>query len=444
VTTAGGGIVTKRVLAVLLLVAGLASHALAQDGPPGEGDPHAGVAGAPHAPRTLATAEASAGVPRGTIRVTVVDGAGAPVPDAEVNVGTMGHEGRRDRTATRTDAHGIALFTGLATGTDQAYRVNAPHDGATTSSTPFQLPPNVGYDVHITRLPVTHNDRGLLQVVDTQVELREDRAHIIQRVQLMNLGEQTYVLPVRGLRYGLPRKAIAFQTEPVMTDQRVAETSGVAEVHGSLAPGSVMLAWAFDVPLSGSSMVLSFPTPVRTYQWRVIADAPDGMHLDAVPVAAGNASTEDMSHFSPAEAGEVEGRSVLFTQLERTPQDPPLARVEVTITGLPTPGPLRYIAVFLALAILAGTLFLASGASAQLDSRPAREARRKQLLAEAARLGRERDKGEVGPKFFARRRAELVAELSLLLRAEDAEKAARAVPPKPAVSKAEPRASRTK
>lgn len=437
-------------VATILAVLALASVARAQH-PPMQGDPHEGVDGAPHHERQIATAEASASVPRGTIRVHVVDGAGAPVPGAEVNVGIMGHEGRRDRIVSRADATGVATFAGLDSGTDQAYRVNVPSEGATYSSTPFQLPPNVGYDVHVTRLPITRDDRVLLQLVDTQIELREDRAHVTQRVQLINLGERTYVFPVRGVRYELPHGALAFQTEPVMTDQHVAENAGVVEIHGSLPPGGVNLPWAFDVPLKGAQLTLSFPQHVRTYQWRVITDAPDGLRLDIEAVAPGDVEGGGpASQFSDPEPGESDGRSVLFSELSRTPQDPPLRSVEVHLSGIPTPGPLRWLAIFAVVLLLAGAIFLATmdrEREAGFDAKPAREQRKKELLAEAQELGREREKGEVGPKYYARRRGELVAEMSLLLRADEegkaAKAAARAIASKAGVRKPESRASRS-
>lgn len=395
--------------------------ALAQDLPPGEGDPHAGVEGAPHRERSLATAEASAAVPAGTIRVTVVDRAGQPVPNAEVNVGVMAAEGRRDRIVRRTDATGVAFFPSLETGTSQAYRVNAPHEGATTSSNPFQLPPNVGYDVHIRRLAVTRDARVLLQLVDTMIELRESRAHVTQRLQLINLGQETYVFPVRGQRYELPHGFLAFQSEPVMTDQHVSEAPGGVQIVGSLPPGGVVLAWAFDVPLSGASLTLVFPVHVRTYQMRVTCDAPEGlrMNVDAIAPGTNSETLGPASQFSRPIAAEMEGRGVLLSDLERVPADPPLQRIEVRLTGIPTPGPLRWIAVVLALLLVGGGLVLAvSGRAATVDRLAARKARREALLAEAQALAADRARGDAGPKFVARRRAELVSELALLLHAE--------------------------
>jgi hypothetical protein len=367
-----------------------------------------------------------------------------------VNIGTMASEGRRERIPGRTDASGVATFAGLETGSGQAYRVNVPSEGATYSSTPFRLEPNMGQDVHVTRLPITRDQRVLLQLVDTQIELREDRAHVTQRVQLMNLGERTYVFPIRGLHYELPHGAIAFQTEPVMTDQHVTETDGVVEIKGSLPPGGVQLPWAFDVPLHGGTLSLTFPQHVRTYQWRVISDAPDGLRLDATAVAPGHADDgSPASQFSDPEAGESDGRSVVFTELSRTPQDPPLRSVVVRLAGIPTPGPLRWIAIvvaFLIVALAVWLLFFDRDTRAIFDAKPWRDARRKELLAEAEQLGRERTKGEVGPKYFARRRGELVAEMSLLLRAEQEKKAAGAVAHAAAerVRKAPRRASKAK
>lgn len=174
-------------------------------------------------PPSLASQEPNEELPAGTIRVTVVDGEGQPVPDAAVDVGSLA-QGDRARHNARTGDDGVAMFTGLATGGGQAYRVNVPHGGAKYSSTPFNLPPDRGFDVRITRLPVTHDDRFVFfHVFRVIVEQRGERMHVIHQVELTNAGTETYVFPAAGERVELVEGYTNFQFQRVISDQRIEE-----------------------------------------------------------------------------------------------------------------------------------------------------------------------------------------------------------------------------
>lgn len=373
--------------------------------PHGEGDPHAGVDGAPHMERALATAEASETVPPGSIRVTVVDENDAPVANAQLNVGSMGQEGQRNRVIATTDASGMATFSGLTTGGGQAYRVNLPYEGATYSCTPFQLPTDHGYVVRIIRLPITRDARFLVQGIGLMmVELRESRLHISQQARLMNLGEATYVFPAGGINFPLPRGFVAPEAQPVMTDQRVTVTPQGFRMVGSMPPGNVVLTWTFDLPITGSDMAINQALPVRTLAYRVLSDAAPGMRLD-------------VAGFPPPEVVESEGRNLFATQLEKPPTDP-IQRLEIRLHNLPGPNPVRWVAVVVAFLTLAFALFLVSRrpkASAPLRRNP-ELATEKSLLDEIAALDAERRAGKVGPKFFARRRDLIATELALVLK----------------------------
>jgi len=101
----------------------------------------------------ISSALPSREVPVGAVRVMVVDGNGDPVPGVDVELALMQQDGERDRNRQATDETGLTVFSGLATGQGQAYRVNVYTDGAKISSTPFQLPTDQGYHVSIIKLP---------------------------------------------------------------------------------------------------------------------------------------------------------------------------------------------------------------------------------------------------------------------------------------------------
>lgn len=391
---------------------------LPQGHPPVQGGSQAGSA--PHgaasvanilAPPELGQAEENPELPAGTIRVTVVDVNGRPIADSPVDVGIRTQADDRARHNARTDADGRAVFEGLATGTSQAYRVNVPYLGATYSSAPFQLPTDRGYDVRITRLPVTRDDRfvffNLFRVI---VELREERLHIIHQAEITNAGHETYVFPVDGLRADLPHEALAFQAQRAMTDQRVEQIAGGGGyvLRGSLPPGTTRLAWAYDVPVDGSTMRIPVDVPLRFFTLQVFSEAPEGLVLD-------------VAGMPPPQRVSNQGQAIWLTQVRRGPTDEPLERLTVTISGIPGPGPLRWIAVAVALLFVAGGIVLRlNRADDRAAARQALARRRAELLAEARALDAELEAGEVGPTFRQTRRAEIVRELASLLHEEEA------------------------
>lgn len=372
--------------------------------------PHGGAGGNPFDAPPVASAEPSTEIPAGSVRVTVIDADGRTVEGATVLLGTMGQGGDRDRISAITGANGTHVWTDLPTGASQAYRVNVPFQGATYSSTPFQLPPDQGYDVRVIQLPVTHDDRTVLQLVgQTFVEVRDQRLHIIQQAQLANMsqGAQTYVFPEGGLRIRLPEGFLAFQNQPVMTDQRVEEIAGHGlKISGSLPPGRVTLTWAYDLPITDADMDVTLGVPFRTYIYRLITDAPPGMALttDGLP---------------EVRAFEDQGRALFGTELQRRPGDPDFESFTLRFRGIPGPGPMRWIAVWLALGM---TVLGAFGAwragSPEKAAAESRERRKRELLDEAAQLEADLASGEIGPQFRQSRHAAIVRELAVLLHQE--------------------------
>jgi hypothetical protein len=410
----------KRLACIALLVA-LPARAQAPDElPPGHpavapgGDPHAGL-GVPEADLSramaapdVASATESDAVPAGSIRVTVVDPSGAPLPNVEVQLGVMRQGGDRERTPSTTAADGVTVYSALPTGVGQAYRVNVIADGATYSSTPFQLPPTRGYEVRVTRLPTTHDERVLLVVIgQTFVEIHEERLHVIEEMQLSNLGDATYVFPEHGVELALPHGFLAFQSQPVMTDQRIEEVSGRGvALHGSLPPGRVTLAFAYDLPITARDMSFEVALPIRTYIYRVITDAPTGLRLDVdgMPRAI---------HF------EEQGRPLLGTEIQRQPGEPRLQHLIVHMSGIPGPGPLRWIALAAAILLVLGGLAVAMRPGNADPTGAALADRRRELLEELKVIEAEFASGEIGPAYRQSQRAAIVRGLATVLHEED-------------------------
>ncbi len=370
-------------------------------------------------PPAPAEATESADVPSGAIRVLVVDPEGQPLADQAVDVGILAG-GQRDRRNTRTDADGVAWFRDMATGSDQHYRVNVPYQGATYSSMPFALAAGgPGYSVRVERLPVTRSDQFVFfHVFRTVVEQRGERMHVIHQGELTNAGTETYVFPDDGVRAALPEDALAFQFQRVMTDQRIEEIQGehAYVMRGSLPPGTVRMAWAYDVPIEGGDMELPVEIPMAFFGMQVIVEAiPDlGVSVRGMP----RPERLDVNGQACESSRTSEG-CAWVVQTQRAPTDARLDRIVIRITGIPGPGPMRTIAVALVILFaLAGVLLLvtARGTGSVVE---AREARRAAIKREAEELAEELERGEVGPEFAARRRAELSRELAGLYYADE-------------------------
>lgn len=379
--------------------------------PPVGDDPHAHADGAPAlARRALSEAQPSADLPAGSIRVKVLDVSEQPVPDAQLQLGTMSQDQGRTTTPARTGADGTYVFSNLQGSDKLAYRVNVLHQGAKYSSTPFRLPPDRGYDVIVRRLDTTKDAREVvLYVGATSVELKDERLRIVQQARLVNIGARTYVFPEEGTLLRFPKDAMAFQAEEVMTDQHMREAKGEGmRITGSLPPGEVTLTWGFDLPQTETTAELNFELPWVTFAYRVLADAAPGMTLEV----------EDM----PApELHEDRGRRLLVTEIVKRVGEAPLRSVRIKLAGIPGPGPLRFIAVAIALAVLGLGVVVSrkSEAAAAVGGHAALahelELEEQRLLARAKELEAEHARGEIGPEFHKSQLSELEEQLSGVL-----------------------------
>jgi len=383
-------------------------HADHNDVPVGN-DPHANADGAPPlARRPMAKADPSSDVPVGSIRVHVLDANERPVPDAELQLGIMNADSTRKTVPARTGPTGMFVFDQLTTGDRQAYRVNVLYEGAKTSSTPFRLPMDHGYDVVLRRIDTTRDAREIvLYVGATSLELKDERLRVVQQARLVNIGSKNYVFPEAGELIRLPKELLAFQAEEVMTDQHMREEKGEGmRLTGSIPPGEVTLTWGFDVPQTETTAEFTFDMPWITFAYRVLADAAPGMRLevDGMPAAELHADA---------------GRRFYVTEIVKRVGEPPLRRVHIRVSGIPGPGPMRFVAVGLALVVLGlGVLWTRKQPKAVVATDEAQlvlAQEKERLLARARELEAERARGEIGPEFHRETQQQLEDQLTAVL-----------------------------
>jgi hypothetical protein len=354
--------------------------------------------------------EATSEVPPGNIEVRLLDGAQAPVAATEVRLGILFQkiaegERREERTA-RTDASGIARFSGLTPSSEFSYRVTARSGPAEYASDPIQLKPEQGARVRLHVYPVTRDvnaalvgSRGFVYV-----ETRDDVFQFEVLFRYFNMGDVTWV-PDQALME-LPRGFKAFKAGESMTDVRFENVDGVgARLLGTISPGQHNASFRFQLPRDEvQSASFRFGLPPHTAEIRVIAEASPSMQLDVdgfeTPVSDVNQN----------------GQRVLVTRRVARRGERELSDFAVTLSGIPTPGPGRWIASFLALGLAAVGLSAFRGGlgrarQSELETRDAARARQV-LMDEIVELTRARREQRIGPSTYESARRVLVDALA--------------------------------
>jgi len=202
----------------------------------------------------------------------------------------------------------------------------------------------------------------------------------------------------------LPDGFKAFDSMEVMTDQRLAATDDGLDISGSIPPGRVDLMWTYDIPASGTSVLIEQPVPFATMEYQVISDYIDGM-------------TMEVEGFQVARVHEGGDRRFLVAGMMRRPGDAPIDPLRIHIRGIPGGGPLPYFAAAIALIfVFLGIWLLFRPLDRTAIMARVREDRRAELLDDIASLESQRKTEAIGPSFYEHRRRELTDELAIVLR----------------------------
>ena len=406
-------------------------------------DPHAKGAAQGNDPRFFNPPEDTVvedgSLPPGTIVVTIKDAQDRPVPRMPITLGvlhsTVTKGDSSERQARDGDEGGAARFDGLAFGTGYTYRLATTRGAATFGHPPFGLSAKAGKRVTLHSYEVSANMDELPIAMQTAVyvSLREDAIQVEQLVTVYNLGPVAWVAdaPIE-----LPKGFKAFNKQDAADDARVDEVAGTgAALRGTFPPGRRELDFRYQVPLDGDAkQTLHLRLPKRVAQVRVIAEASRSMALE-------------VAGFKPAQRVDGrDGKHLLVTEHQAERAQGGVGSLDITLSGLPTPGPGRWIAVVLAvIAFASGLLYFGLSGSGLLDedARQDLTEAREALLGELVALERARKSGEVGPKAYARVRTSLLDALARIVSMIDESaprKKAAPATPKPPTRRMEPSA----
>lgn len=371
-------------------------------------------------------------LPPGTIVVSVKDVGEKPVPRAPLKLSILHSsvakgDSREERTA-QVDEQGTYRFDNMPIGSGTQYRAITTRGPAAYAVGPFVLTDTAGKRVVLHSYEVATDIGEVLVGMQgmVYVSLREDSLSVEHLFNVFNLGPVAWV---PNITIELPEGWKAFN-KPDSAEEGVrfeeVKDQGAA-LRGTIGPGRHDTNFRYQVPLSGSDrQTLRIELPPRVAQARVIAEASKSMGLEVTGFP------------SAQQTKGRDGKRLLVTDRQVSRDESGVKVLEITITGLPTPGPGRWIALGLAV-----TAFLGAGAyvlqrresheladDAREDLVEAREA----LLREIVELERAHRRGDVGPKTYARIRHALMDSLARIVTMLEGDQtpAAGALPKRPA------------
>lgn len=343
----------------------------------------------------------------GTIEVHIRDADDRPIEGAPVvmNVvhATVATGEQREKLQSATDASGVARFESMKTGMSVTYAVTSVRGPSRFEAEPFNLPEKGGMRV------VLHVYDTVTDLEEAQIgvralaffSLREDAIQAEQVLEVFNLGRTAWQaeVPVE-----LPEGYKGFNRAEEGGVANVDATDAGYVLRGTFRPGRTAVGFRWQVPLENDpDQTIRIGLPPRVAQARVIAEASKSMNL-AVEGAPEARRTRNR-----------DGRAVLVTERSATPGERGLAVLSVTLKGLPTKGPGRWIALGLGMTMLAAAFVSARrGARTRLadDAREDLVQAREALLQELVELERARQRGDVGPKTYERVRAAMLDALA--------------------------------
>lgn len=350
-------------------------------------------------------------LPAGTIEAQIVDPREAPIPGVEVRLGIMFQkvsEGEsRSQKLVKADASGRARFQGLSTASEYSYRVTIKNGPAEYASHPFNLNERMGQRVILHSYPTTADPDSIsLGMRGTiYVEPRDDIFQFEVFFKVFNMGQVAWVPENTVMR--LPEGFKAFSpTESMFDAGFVVEEGRGARLKGTFPPGQRDVSFRFQTPKSTeSTATFSVGLPPRVADLQVIAlsNPQMGMSVDG---------------FEPTQEvlGKNGDHARLTRKVLRRGERPP-TQINVTLTGLPVPGPGRWVASGIAALIAIFGLGVASGklpitADKRIGSDRVRA--RELLFDELVELEATRRRGEIGPRAYEQAKALLVAAVARL------------------------------
>ena len=223
---------------------------------------------------TAGQAEPDDALPAGTLEVRLLDEKQAPIANHNVVLGMVNEEKQIETRNARSDAAGLARFTGLPIGEKTGYAAVIDWRGLRLNTAPFGMPEGRGVRAEIRALARTADPSAITigeggRVV---VQMREDSLQILEFLPLENTSDKMFDPGPGAFEIPLPSGFTGAQPQENERKVEVRQNHGIA-VHGPIVPKRSLLGvseserkaneviFGFVLPYDGETHVFSQPVP---------------------------------------------------------------------------------------------------------------------------------------------------------------------------------------
>lgn len=357
----------------------------------------------------------------GTVDIIILDGNDQPIPNIpftlDVLFSSVTKGDSRESLPAQTNEAGVYHFENLKYGSGISYRVTVDNGPASFGSQPFGLTDQAGMRVIQHRYDAVTSlaESDMLLELILLLDIKQDNIAVNHLLRAYNRGNTAYV--ATDVRIPFPEDYAAFSAQESPGGVEMVENEGAMELRGTFPPGQTDITYRYQIPLDGGAEVaMTVPTPPRMAITHVVLKANDEMVLNVT----GFPASEDGRWNDGAKVKQTSRVPQTMPEIQAVMSNTSPGKLAIHISGIPTPGLKRTIAVVLALlAMAAGGLHVyrrrTDPASPELDVIEDLEQAEKALLDELALLEKLRAKGDVGPRTYDGLKNQLLDALARIM-----------------------------
>jgi len=340
-------------------------------------------------------------LPGNSINVVLLDGNGRPIVNREVKLSitrqSVDQGNSQSERRSNTDTTGRVVYDKLDTSRAVSYRVGVEEGDATYTTHPFNLKLEAGHQVELRVYPVTKDAKQVLfgTTGTVFVGMRDDVFQFEVLYRILNIGKTTWV--PRDVRMLLPEESKGFVANDSSSDIGVVRVNNSLELRGTITPGRHEVSFRFQVPrASSASQNFELALLPNVAELQIVSEAPRGLSLDVA----------GFPEAKPHRGGS--GQSLLVTQRQLSRGEPALERLAITLSGIPTPGPARWVAVGFALLLAIGGGWLLTRSGSPKEQRAHLSHAQTVLLDELVALERAWESKSIGQNTYEHARQVLL------------------------------------
>ncbi len=349
-------------------------------------------------------------MPIGTLAIGIRDAFEAPVEGFEVEIVavhmTIAAGETRETFKATTDADGNAYVRDLKVGSGHAYTVRATYKGSTFSVKDVRLDDRTGALVLLHIFEPTNDFMVAKTVGMNEITISHKEDFLVVNYAILYENPGPYALQLDH-ELVLPPGFSAVSSDDKQVPA-VEPTDNGGRVKGTLRPGRHVIQFSFQVPMEEDGDQ-SFSVPMMPNIW-----------TSEIRVTASKQMGLEVSGYSATTRTYDGQASWLETSRElKSLREGFIPKAEIRLTGLPTRPLGAWIAVVLGgLAVIGGGVFALrrrSSKAAPTDTIEDLLEAQQTLLDEFVALERAKQRGDIGPKSYARVRQAMLDALARIV-----------------------------